>query len=219
MKPKRKPAPVTVYMPDGGIQVRSARSFQKPKAKKQVRLTREIRSKINKGEHPRLTFPVDTACPVEAGDVIQITPLLWIGITTIGRALDHWAVDYIEHNERPRFLRARTHAADFDAMKERNKGKTDVEKDLAAAEESSYTTSTGSAMNSEPEAVPREYADQLAVEARAEELRPWEASRAVIEAEILRLEEDPTAGKRRSELRHLKNTLDRMDGKLRREAA
>jgi len=216
---KRKPSPVTVYLPNGEIQIRSARSFRKPQLTKRVRLSQETRKKIGRGEHPHLTFPVDAPCPLEPGDVIQITPLLWIGITTISRALDHWAVDYVEHNERPRLLRERTHAADFDAMKERTEGKTDAEKDAMAAEESAYTTSTGSAMRGEPEAVPRDYTELLAAEASREELRPWETVMTEIERQIERAEEIPVSSKRRSELKFMRTQLQRMNEKIRRDAA
>lgn len=203
------------------IQIRSARSFKRPTTTKRVRLSRETRTKLTRGEHPLLTFMASVACPVQQGDVIQITPLLWIGITTIRRDLKkmEWIVDYVEHNERPRLLRQRTHALSFDAMKDRHAGKVDVIKDAEAAEESAYTTSTGSSMTNEPEAVPRDYAEKISIEAKREELRPWETAKQNIEAQITELEQDPVIGKRGSELRFMKTQLERIDQKVREDEA
>lgn len=203
------------------IQIRSARSFKKPQTTKRVRLTREIRKKINAGEHPQLTFKVDIECPVQSGDVIQITALLWIGITKIRRDLKAmlWVVDYIEHNERPRFLRQRTHAADFKAMKERNEGKIDSEKDSDAAEESGYTTSTGSAMAAEPEVVPRDYQQQLTDQSKRDHLAAWEADQEIIREAISRLRDHPDVGQRGSELNLMEAQLRRIDVKVRRGQA
>lgn len=216
-----KPSQITVVTETGEIQVRSARSFQKPQTTKAVRLSRETRTKISRGDHPQLTFPMVKACPVESGDEIRITSLLHIEITKIktDRMNQLYVVDYIEHNERPRLLRARAHAADFDAMKERIEGKSDSEKDELASEDSHYTTSTGSAMKGEPEAVPRRYQELLSEESHREGLRPWETARVEIEGQIARLEEDPLVGKRKSELKFLKTQLQRIDEKVRREAA
>jgi len=203
------------------IQIRSARSFKKPQATKRVRLSRETRKKINAGDHPQLTFDASIECPVKPGDIIQITALLWIEITKIRRDLKamRWIIDYIEHNERPRFLRQRTHAADFEAMRERNEGKIDSEKDSAAAEESGYTTSTGSAMSAEPEVVPRDYQQQLTADSRRQHLADWEADQMIIREAISRLRDNPAIKERDSELRFLETQLERIDVKVRRGQA
>lgn len=219
MKEKRKAAPVTILDPSGEIQIRAARSFKKTPKTKPVRLSREIRKKISAGDHPRLTFPFEKDCPVESGDRIWITRLLWIEITTVDRdGLERrWVADYIEHNERPRLLRARAHAADFDAMKDRLDGKVDRAKDVEAAEESGYTTSTGSAMKGEPEAVPREYQEQLSEGRRRDHLAAWEEQRTTIEEAVAKLRENPEINN--VELGIFERRLNRIEKQIRRGEA
>ena len=84
---------------------------------------------------------------------------------------------------------------------------------------SKVTAEESVAMAGEPEAVPRDYAEKLAVDSARHELKPWETARVEIEGQIARLEDDPLVGKRRSELKFLKTQLQRIDEKVRREAA
>ena len=219
MTEPRKPSPVTVFKPDGEIQIRVARSFKKKLERKPVRLSRETRRKISGGEHPRLTFPFGKPCPVEPGDGIWITKLLWVEITKVDRdgLEERWVADYVEHNERPRLLRARTHAADFDAIKERLDGKIDKARDIEASEESGYTTSTGSAMKGEPEAVPREYQEQLSEGRRRDHLAAWEEQRAAIEEAVAKLRENPEIDN--VELGIFERRLKRIEKQIRRGQA
>ena len=74
-------------------------------------------------------------------------------------------------------------------------------------------------MKGEPEAVPRQYQEELSEESRRDHLAIWEAERATIEASIARLRDNPAVAKRDSELRFMQTQLKRIDAKVRRGQA
>lgn len=197
--------------------IASARSLRsKANEAQQFKLTREQRQALYAGKHPRLTFDAMKPCPVEAGQIIELSTNLWLGIKSTKRVQEGrvfvWLIDYTAHQDRPRLLRASPHEIDFKAIKERKPLNHDEE--VRAAEESAYTSSSNAALKGAGEEISREDQERFTEAAKTETLaglhKLWES----LSAQLKDLEEHPDMAGASSELRFVRTKLQQIQEKI-----
>jgi hypothetical protein len=150
------------------------------------RLSRVQRNRIASGDPPRISG--DGPCPLEAGDEVQVAPLLVLRVEQVRRKAERWTLRYmvIDRRDPVRLLRrtppAARNSTDTDEFGVPRPPTPDAIKD--AAEASAYS-SQPSSLSDAGEAIERKVQDRYAAEGTQKTVRRLAEQRARHEAREL----------------------------------